>query len=123
MSKKIFVRSAAVLALALNFSTATAQDSAAENYLDFDRVDTNGDDCIDWEELRNGAMQFWDALDLNNDNIVAGDEHPEAVDANGEPVRPPSVAVTYYQSHMYVAFDQADKDQNACLSRREYESD
>ena len=121
MKKNDFLLSAAILTL--SFGTTIADDSSDNDYLNFDRVNTNGDDCVDWEEFRNGAMRFWDALDLNKDNVLAGDEHPEAVDANGQPVRPPSVAVTRYLASMHIAFDQADKDEDACLSRREYDTD
>lgn len=123
MNTKRFTQLAVVLALATGFGSATAQDNTAEDFLDYDRVDTNGDDCVDWEELRNASLLFWDTLDLNKDNVLVGDEHPEAVDADGEAVRPASVDTTRFQAAMYVAFDTADKDQDDCLSRREYESE
>lgn len=123
MNKGKLAQYAAVAALAIGFGNAAAQDATVETYLDFDRVDTDGNGCVDWEELRNASLLFWHALDLNRDNILAGDEHPEAVDGDGEPVRPASVDTTRFQAAMYVAFDTADKDQDDCLSRREYESD
>ncbi len=123
MKTRNLAQLAVVAILATGFGSAAAQDDTVENYLDFDRVDTNGNGCVDWEELRNASLLFWSTLDLNQDNVLVGDEHPEAVDANGEPVRPASVDTTRFQAAMYVAFDTADKDQNDCLSRKEYESD
>ncbi len=102
--------------------TALADDEL-EGILDFERVDTNGDECVDWEELRNSSLKFFRALDANRDNLIAGEEHPEAVNDAGEPVRPNNVDISSFQAAMYDAFDTADKDKDGCLSRKEYSDD
>ncbi len=113
--------SGSVLVLALA-NTALAEDEL-EGILNFEQVDTNGDECVDWEELRNSSLQFFYMLDANRDNLIAGEEHPEAINDAGETVRPRNVDTSRFQAAMYVAFDTADKDQDGCLSRREYSED
>lgn len=98
-------------------------DEELEGILDFERVDTNGDECVDWEELRNSSLKFFRALDANRDNLIAGEEHPEAVNDAGEPVRPNNVDISSFQAAMYDAFGTADKDKDGCLSRKEYSDD
>ena len=111
--------SVVVFALA---NTALAEDELEEIF-NFDRVDTNGDECVNWEELRNSSLEVFDALDANHDNLIAGEEHPTAVNDAGEPVRPRTVDTSRFQAAMYVAFDTADKDKDGCLSRKEYSDD
>ena len=99
--------------------TALAEDEM-DDIFNFERVDTNGDECVDWEEMRNRSLQFFYMLDANRDNLIAGEEHPTAVNDAGEPVRPRNVDTSRFQAAMYDAFDTADKDQDGCLSRNEY---
>ena len=107
----------------LMFSGVALADEDMQGVLNFDRVDVNGDACVDWEELRNSSLRFFESLDTNRDNLIAGDEHPPAVNEKGEAVRPGTVDTSRFQAAMYVAFDTADQDQDGCLSRKEYESD
>lgn len=110
-------------AIVFSFAGSVLADDEMEGMLDFQRVDTNGDECVDWEELRNASLRFFRSLDHNSDNLIAGEEHPRAVNDKGETVTPRTVDTSRFQSAIYDAFDTADKDQNGCLSRREYESD
>lgn len=102
--------------------TALAEDEM-DDIFSFERVDTNGDECVNWEEMRNSSLQIFYMLDANRDNLIAGEEHPTAVNDAGEPVRPRNVDTSRFQAAMYVAFDTADKDKDGCLSRKEYSDD
>ncbi len=107
------------LVLGLAFSAgANAQD----NELDFEIVDTDGDACVTWEELRNRSMDVWGAMDLNDDGLIAGEELPSTTNEKGETVRPAgSIDLTKFQAAMYDAFQAADKDKDGCLSKSEFD--
>lgn len=99
-----------------SLSAAQAEETEIDG---FAYMDVNGNDCIDWEELRNYGVRIFHALDQNHDGIVTGEEHPEALDINGNLVDPTSVSIGTFQASWYIAFRVADKDGDKCLNRAE----
>ena len=116
------MNSARLLFVSLAFAVfcGPAAQAADDSMTDFLLADTDGDDCVSWEELRNRAVIIFHQLDVNGDGLIFGEEHPPAVNAAGETVRPSGVEIGSFQAELYIAFDTADKDQNGCLSRKEF---
>lgn len=102
------------------FSAASAQNAAVD-VDQFLLADTDGSGCVDWEELRNRGAIIFDVLDDNNDGIISGDEHLEAVTVDGEEVRPDSVDITRFQVSLRISFDRGDEDGDGCLDREEWD--
>lgn len=86
----------------------------------FELADFDGNGCVSWEELRNRGTIVFDALDLNKDGAIAGDEHPRTVDKNGNVVHPESVDIAHYQVALRQAFDASDSDESGCLEADEW---
>lgn len=110
--KKILVASAA-LGLTLGASAETELDVDQFTLADFD-----GSGCIDWEELRNRGMLFFSAMDIDNNGIIAAEEHPATKDKDEVPSE---VTATSFQVHLKDAMDHADRNNDGCLDRKEWE--
>ena len=110
----------AALTLASPVPAQDAPDIAIDD--GFEKADYDGNGCVDWEEMSNMGKQVFGALDLNDDGVIAGDEHPTARNAKGEEVvQLPAVSTAAFQAELRKAFERADKDGSGCLAENEYE--
>ena len=113
-----FTSAAAFLLAFAGANPALAQNVNELNK--FESVDLDGSGCIDWEELRNAGAQFFHAMDLNADGMVAADELFPAETAGGEKVEIPPISPVAFQVQLRTSFVAADADTNNCLSSAEY---
>lgn len=112
-----------LLALAmLGLSLGVQAESETEIDVDeFTLADFDGNGCVDWEELRNRGMLFFHALDTDDNGVIAVEEHVFAKNARGEVVQPGAVDATAFQVHLKDAMDHADRNNNGCLDRKEWD--
>ena len=119
------MRGLLLILLMTGVSAVSAQDSEKPAEpptpeMKFERADSDGNGCVSWEELRNQGAIIFATLDLNNDGVIAGDEHPKAVNAKGEKVQPNSVDLEAFNAAFREAFERADQDASECLDKKEF---
>jgi Ca2+-binding EF-hand superfamily protein len=108
------------ISLTLSFTTPTTAQDEIIDVDGFTIADTDGDGCVNWEEMRNEAVLVFHSLDLNGDGFIEGEEHPEAVTVEGEQIDSRSITPDRFQAALRKSFLAADKDGDGCLNRDEW---
>lgn len=103
-------------------ATADVKPTAAEIKTAFKAADFDGDSKVSWEEFRNRVVAAFGHLDRNSDGRIAAEEHPPAINKNGETVQPGVVSVEEFTASAQTAFKVADKNSDGKLSFAEWTS-
>ncbi len=109
--------------LAVSETKKNAEVAADHSQAAFDTTDYDGDKKISFEEYRNRTMHIFDDMDHNDDDRIAGNEHPTALTADGKEVRPNDVSVHDFQVALRGYFNAADSDKDGFLTLSEWKAE
>lgn len=105
---------ALALSLTLGAGVAQAQD-AAGNHGTLDKLDRNGNGCLDLEEGRNFSSRQFHHLDKDGNGTLEGKEVPPGGDAR-------ALTLDAWQDAYSAGFAQADSNGNGCLEPAELQA-